>query len=149
MSIPHCFAVTKEIVAGGGTSGILYSLFPKVIITMRRWDWYTSMVDLIIHHKHQEDKCHIIPHPWRAWCCREGDNVGWHGDLVLGEATRWCTVVGVLWSISPTASWSLLKWGSFGSHYRQWTIAGNPLPTYGSGRDTSPLDLLVPPSGSL
>ena len=33
MSLLHCFAVTKEIVAGGGTSGILYNSFPKVTIT--------------------------------------------------------------------------------------------------------------------
>ena len=33
MSLLHCFAVTKEIVVGGGTSGILYKLFPNVIIT--------------------------------------------------------------------------------------------------------------------
>ena len=32
MSLLHCFAVTKEIEAGGGTSGILYNLFPKVKI---------------------------------------------------------------------------------------------------------------------
>ena len=35
MSLLHCFAVTKEIAAGGGTSGILYNLFPKVTITAR------------------------------------------------------------------------------------------------------------------
>ena len=29
MSLLHCFAVTKEIAAGGGTSGILYNLFPN------------------------------------------------------------------------------------------------------------------------
>ena len=32
MSLLHCFAVTKEIAAGGGTSGVLYNLFPNVII---------------------------------------------------------------------------------------------------------------------
>ena len=32
MSLLHCFAVTKEIVGGDGTSGILYNLFPKVTI---------------------------------------------------------------------------------------------------------------------
>ena len=35
MSLLHCFTVTKEIAAGGGTSGIMYKLFPKVIITVR------------------------------------------------------------------------------------------------------------------
>ena len=34
MSLLHCFAVTKEISASDGTSGILYNLFPKVIITV-------------------------------------------------------------------------------------------------------------------
>ena len=33
MSLLHFFAVTKEIVGGSGTSGILYNLFPKVTIT--------------------------------------------------------------------------------------------------------------------
>ena len=36
MSLLHCFAVTKEIAARGGTSGILYNLFPKVTITDRK-----------------------------------------------------------------------------------------------------------------
>ena len=107
------------------------------------------MVDLIIHHKHQEDQYHIIPHWWRAWCCREVDTTGWRGDLVLGEATRWCTAAGVLWSTNPTASRPLLKSSSFGSHCRQWTVARNPLPTSGSGKDAPPpLNLLVLPFGS-
>ena len=42
MSLPHFFVVTKEIVGGGGTSGILYNLFPKVTITAQGWDSYTS-----------------------------------------------------------------------------------------------------------
>ena len=42
MSLMHCFAITKEIVGGGGTSGILYKLFPKVIITTRGRDSYTT-----------------------------------------------------------------------------------------------------------
>jgi hypothetical protein len=33
MGLMHCFAVIKEIATGGGTSGILYNLFPKVTIT--------------------------------------------------------------------------------------------------------------------
>ena len=35
MSLLHCFAISKEIAAGGGTFGILYNLFPKVKITAR------------------------------------------------------------------------------------------------------------------
>ena len=35
MSLLHCFAVTIEITVGGGTSGILYKLFPIVTITAR------------------------------------------------------------------------------------------------------------------
>ena len=42
MSLLHCFAVTKEIVVGGGTSGILYKLFPKVTITSQGRDSYTA-----------------------------------------------------------------------------------------------------------
>ena len=42
MSLLHFFAVTKEIVGGGGTSGILYNLFPKVTITARGRDSYTT-----------------------------------------------------------------------------------------------------------
>ena len=42
MSLLHCFAVTKEIVVGGGTSGILYNLFPKVTITAQGQDSYTT-----------------------------------------------------------------------------------------------------------
>ena len=33
MSLLHFFVVTKEILGGSGTSGILYNLFPKVTIT--------------------------------------------------------------------------------------------------------------------
>ena len=33
MSLLHCFAVTKEITIVGGTYGIMYNLFPNVIIT--------------------------------------------------------------------------------------------------------------------
>jgi hypothetical protein len=42
MSLLHCFAVTKEMVVGGAISGILYSLLPKVIITARGLDSYTT-----------------------------------------------------------------------------------------------------------
>ena len=42
MSLLHCFAVTKEIVGGSGTSGILYNLFPKVTITARGQDSYIA-----------------------------------------------------------------------------------------------------------
>ena len=42
MSLLHCFAVAKEIVAGGGTSGILYNLFPKVTITARGQESYIA-----------------------------------------------------------------------------------------------------------
>ena len=53
----HCFVVTKETAAGGGTSGILYNLFPKVT-KQREARTHTqhvaskSMVGLIIHQKH-------------------------------------------------------------------------------------------------
>ena len=39
----------------------------------------------------------------------EGDIANSREDLVLGEATRWCTVVDVLWLVSPTASRPLPK----------------------------------------
>jgi hypothetical protein len=42
MSLLHCFAVTKEMVVGGAISGILYILLPKVIITTRGLDSYTT-----------------------------------------------------------------------------------------------------------
>ena len=42
MSLLHCFAITKEIAAGGGTSGTLYKLFPNIIITVRGQDSYTA-----------------------------------------------------------------------------------------------------------
>jgi hypothetical protein len=38
----HCFAVTKEMVVGGVISDIMYSLLPKVIITTRGLDSYTT-----------------------------------------------------------------------------------------------------------
>ena len=44
MSLLHFFAVTKEIDAGGGTSGILYNLLPKVTITAEVWDSYTTFL---------------------------------------------------------------------------------------------------------
>ena len=154
MSLLHCFAVTKEIAIGSGTSGILYKLFPNVIITSRGWDSYTA--------------CHFHKYGWpnntsqtsrwsishntslvKGLCCREVDTAGWRGDLILGEATRWCMAAGVMWSVIPTASRHLLKWGSFGSHYQQWTVSGNPLPTSGSGKDAPPpLNPLVLPFGS-
>ena len=68
MSLLHCYAITKEIDGGGGTSGILYNLLPKVTNqreakTHTQHVASTSMVGLIIHHKHQEGKFYIIPHP--------------------------------------------------------------------------------------
>ena len=42
MSLLHCFVVTKEIVGGGGTSSILYKLFPKVTMTARGQDSYIA-----------------------------------------------------------------------------------------------------------
>ena len=63
----------------------------------------------------------------------EGDTAGSHEDHVLGEATRWCTVVGVLWYVRSATSRPLLKWGSFVSHCRQWTTMENPSPTFLSG----------------
>ena len=42
MILLHCFAVTKEMALGGATSGILYNLFPKVTITTRGLDSYTT-----------------------------------------------------------------------------------------------------------
>ena len=44
MSLLHCFAVTKERAEGGCTSGILYNLFPNVIITAQGWDSYISFL---------------------------------------------------------------------------------------------------------
>ena len=38
----RCFAVVKEMTGGGTTSSILYKLFPKVIITARGLDSYTT-----------------------------------------------------------------------------------------------------------
>jgi len=42
MSLLHCFAETKEITVGDATLGIMYNLFPKVIITKRGLDSYTA-----------------------------------------------------------------------------------------------------------
>ena len=42
MSLLHCFVVTKEIAAGGGTSSILYKLFPNVIVTVLGQESYTT-----------------------------------------------------------------------------------------------------------
>src|SRR3984885_14533215 len=42
MILLHCFAVIKEMAAGGATSGIVNNLFPNVIITARGLDSYTA-----------------------------------------------------------------------------------------------------------
>ena len=63
-----------------------------------------STIGLKIHQKHQEEPCHIIPHSWRAWCCREGDIVDWRGGLILGATTWWCMVVGMKWLGLPTTT---------------------------------------------
>ena len=42
MSLLHLFAVTKEMVVGSAISGILYNLLPKVIITARGLESYTT-----------------------------------------------------------------------------------------------------------
>ena len=42
MRLLHWFAVTKEMVVGGATSGILYNLFPKVTITTWGLDSYIA-----------------------------------------------------------------------------------------------------------
>jgi len=41
---------------------------------------------------HTQQKHHTLPHPWRVGCHRAGDTIGWHGDLISGEAT-WCCIV--------------------------------------------------------
>ena len=46
----YCFVIVKEIAGGGTTSGILYKLFPKVIITARGLDSYTT--------------CHLHKYGW-------------------------------------------------------------------------------------
>ena len=38
----RCFAVVKEMTGGGTTFGILYKLFPKLIITTQGLDSYTT-----------------------------------------------------------------------------------------------------------
>jgi hypothetical protein len=42
MTLLHFLAEIKEIVVGGATSGILYNCLPKVIITLRGLDSYTT-----------------------------------------------------------------------------------------------------------
>jgi hypothetical protein len=42
MSLLHCFAVTKEMDVGGAISGIMYKLLPKLIITARGMESYTT-----------------------------------------------------------------------------------------------------------
>jgi len=59
------------------------------------------MFFLIIHHKRQEEQHHTIPHLWRAWWCREGETIGWPRDLILGDATRCCMDVSVVWLGRP------------------------------------------------
>ena len=154
MILLHCFAVIKEMVVGGATFGIMYNLLAKVIITERGLDSYTTCrfhkygcpnntsqtLRGSMSHNNSSMKGLMLyqrQHCWLMW-----RSCPWWSH-------RWCTVVDVLWSVSPTTSRPLPKWGSFGSHYRQWTIVRNPLPTSGSGRDAPPpLDLSVPPSGS-
>lgn len=139
---------------GDATSGILYSLFPKVTITAWGLDSYTACrfhkygcpnntsqaSKGAMSHNTSSMKGLMLYGRRHCWLTRRSRPWWCH---------RWCTVVDVFRSVSPATSWPLPKWGSFGSHCRQWTVAGNPLPTSGTGRGTPPpLDLQVPPSRS-
>jgi len=42
MILLNCLEDLKEMVVGGAISGILYNLFPKVIIKIRGLDSYTT-----------------------------------------------------------------------------------------------------------
>jgi hypothetical protein len=42
MNLLYCLAEIEEIVVGSATSGILYNCLPKVIITLRGIDSYTT-----------------------------------------------------------------------------------------------------------
>jgi hypothetical protein len=42
MTLLHCLSDIKEIAVGSSTSGILYNCPPKVIITLRGLDSYTT-----------------------------------------------------------------------------------------------------------
>ena len=108
MILLHFLVDIKEMVVGRATSGILYSFLPKVIIIV--WVWthtqhqaFTRMVGLIKHQRLQDEQHHTIPHPWRDWFYREGAIVVWHKDLILGEATWWCIIAGVVWLVGPFA----------------------------------------------
>lgn len=155
MSLPHCFVVTKEMVVGGATSGIPYKLLTKVTITAWGLDSYTTC----LFHKYGW--------PYKTSQTSRGStshNTSSMKDLMLyGRRHCWitqrycpcwrnpmvydcgCVVIGI-----PTSSWPLLKWCCFGSLFQKSTVAGNPLPTSGSGRNNPPppLDLRVPPYGS-
>ena len=109
----------KEVVVGGVTSGILYNVSSKEIITAWALDSYTTC------HFHKYDFSNNTSQTSRGatshntssvkgLCCRDGGTAGGLRDLALGEATRCCTTTGVVWSVGPTASRHLLKWGSFG-----------------------------------
>jgi len=121
MSLLHCFTITREMAVSSATFSIIYNLFPKVTITVRGLDSYTT--------------CCFYKYGWpnntsqtsRGAMSHNTSSVkglmlygmcaaSWHENLILSEATQWCTVVGLLWSVSPIASWPLVKWGYFGSH---------------------------------
>lgn len=150
----HFFIEIKEIVVGSATSSILYNLFSKEIMIVPGLESYETWH----FHKHgspnntsklQDEQHHTISHPWGSWCYMEENTFGWCGDITLGEATRWCTVMGVVWMLGPTASWPLSKWSSPGFHYRQWTAVDNPSPTSVSGSVApTPLDLCAQYFGS-
>jgi hypothetical protein len=67
MTSLHCLVEIKEITVGGATSGILYNCLPKLIITLRGLDSYTTciastnMAHLKEHHKIQDEQYHTIP----------------------------------------------------------------------------------------
>ena len=126
MSLQPCFAVIKEMAVGGATSGILYNLFANVMITARGLDSYTACrfhkygcpnntsqtSRGAMSHNTSSVKGLMLygrQHYWLTRCCMEGDTTSSREDLVLGEATQWCMVVDVLWSVSPTTSRPLPK----------------------------------------
>ena len=79
---------------------------------------------------------HYCLQPW--WGCmahiEENQACGGvqRGTAFANAATRWCMVVGVLWSESPVISWPLLIWGYVGST----SIICFPLPFPLSGSDS-------------
>ncbi len=128
MILLHIIVEIKEMVAGGATFEILYSLLPKEIIIEWGLESYIACFfhkcGCPNHHKLQDEQHHKVPHLGRAWCFREDNTIGWHKDLILGVATWWWSTTDVLWLVGPTVSQPLLKWGYFSSHYWRWKILG-------------------------